>query len=231
MIKTIFITLHLLTTVIFSQMENNIKYLALGDSYTIGEGVSESDRFPVQLSNELNKLGFLVDQPIIIAKSGWTTDELSSALDEKEPIGKFDFVTLLIGVNNQYRGRDAEEFRNEFIQLLNRAAGYTNSIMNVIVVSIPNWGLTPFAIEKGRDPETVTKEIELFNSIAKEESKKVDAHFINITDISQLAAKDLTLLANDKLHPSGKMYSLWVERILPIAQQILTRNNDELRIN
>lgn len=223
MIKTIFITLHLLTTVIFSQMENNIKYLALGDSYTIGEGVNESERFPVQLSNKLNKLGFAVDQPIIIAKSGWTTDELSSALDEKEPMGKYDFVTLLIGVNNQYRGRDTEEFRKEFIQLLNRAAGYTHSFMNVIVVSIPNWGLTPFAIEKERDPETITKEIELFNSIAKEESKKVNAHFVNITDFSKLAVNDLTLLADDKLHPSEKMYSLWVERILPIAQLILTK--------
>ncbi len=221
MIKTIFITLHLLTTVIFSQMENNIKYLALGDSYTIGEGVNESDRFPVQLTNELNKLTYNVGPPLIIAKTGWTTDELSAALDEKETIGKYDFVTLLIGVNNQYRGRDAEEFRKEFIQLLNRAAGYTHSIKNVIVVSIPDWGVTPFAFDKGRDSQKVGEEIDIYNSIKKQEAEDAGAHYVYITDISKEAKDDESLLAHDKLHPSGKMYSLWVKKILPIAKQIL----------
>ncbi|WKZ69482.1 MAG: SGNH/GDSL hydrolase family protein [Melioribacteraceae bacterium] len=221
----IFLFVTIMLSCIFQQSETagdeTINYLALGDSYTIGESVLESDRFPVQLTNELNKLTYNVGPPLIIAKTGWTTDELSAALDEKETIGKFDFVTLLIGVNNQYRGRDAEEFRKEFIQLLNRAAGYTHSIKNVIIVSIPDWGVTPFAVDKGRDSQKVGEEIDIYNSIKKQEAEDAGAHYVYITDISKEAKDDESLLAHDKLHPSGKMYSLWVERILPIAKQIL----------
>lgn len=206
-----------------SNKEKHFTYLALGDSYTIGESVSESERFPILLTEKLRKRGYEIDDPLIIAKTGLTTDELSAALDEKEPIGKFDFVTLLIGVNNQYRGRDSEEFRKEFVQLLTRASGYTQSIENVIVVSIPDWGVTPFAIEKGRDPQKVGEEIALYNSIKKEETEKAGAQYVYITDISKKANNDETLLAEDKLHPSGKMYSFWVERILPLAKQILDK--------
>ncbi|MDZ7764737.1 MAG: GDSL-type esterase/lipase family protein [Melioribacteraceae bacterium] len=145
--KIIVLTLFLyLSSLNFSQTnnENHLTYLALGDSYTIGQNVAESERFPVQLADGLRNSGYNIEAPLIIAKTGWTTDELSLALDEKEPIGKYDFVTLLIGVNNQYRGKDGEEFRKEFKQLLQRAAGYTDSINNVIVVSIPDWGVTPF---------------------------------------------------------------------------------------
>ncbi len=205
-----------------SNKEKHFTYLALGDSYTIGESVPESERFPIQLADSLRNSGYKIESPLIIAQTGWTTAELSATLNEKEPIGKFDFVTLLIGVNNQYRGRDSEEFRKEFVQLLNRASGYTQSIENVIVVSIPDWGVTPFAIEKGRDPQKVGEEIALYNSIKKEETEKAGAHYVYITDISKEAKNDESLLAEDKLHPSGKMYSLWVERILPIAKQILS---------
>lgn len=224
MIKIIILVL-LITLLNFSQSnnENQFAYLALGDSYTIGESVLESERFPFQLSNELRSSGYEIKEPLIIAKTGWTTDELFAVLDEKEPIGNFDFVTLLIGVNNQYRGRDAEEFREQFKQLLKRATGYTDSINNLIVVSIPDWGVTPFAIDKGRDPQTVGEEIALYNSIKKEEVEKAGAHFVNITDISKEAKNNESLLAEDKLHPSGKMYSLWVGRILPIAKQILDK--------
>ena len=200
-----------------------IKYLALGDSYTIGETVLETERFPIQLSTQLNKLGYNINSPVIIAKTGWTTDELSAALDQKEPIGKYDFLTLLIGVNNQYRGKSAEEFREEFKILLQRAVGYTKSIGNVIVVSIPDWGVTPFALKKGRDPKKVSEEIQLFNSIKEEETKNAGAIFISITDISKNTAVDKTLLAEDELHPSAKMYSLWVEKIIPVAKSIIEK--------
>lgn len=203
--------------------EIKLKYLALGDSYTIGESVSESERFPILLTEGLRERGYEIDGPLIIAKTGWTTGELSSALDEKEPIGEYDLVTLLIGVNNQYRGRDAEEYRVEFARLLKRTAGYTNSFENVIVISIPDWGVTPFTIDKGRDPQKVGKEIDLYNSIKKEETENVGAHYVYITDISKEAKNDETLLAEDKLHPSGKMYSIWVERIIPVAKQILDK--------
>lgn len=220
-----FIQIIILCTLLLSQSKNKsaFTYLALGDSYTIGESVAVSERFPIQLAAQLSADGYQVEAPEIIAKTGWTTDELSAALDEKEPIGKFDFVTLLIGVNNQYRGKDAEEFRKEFAVLLQRAVGYTDSIKNVIVVSIPDWGVTPFAVEKGRDPQTVGEEIELYNSLKKEETKRAGAQYIYITDISKDAKHDASLLAEDKLHPSGKMYSLWVERILPVAKQILDK--------
>jgi lysophospholipase L1-like esterase len=216
--KILFILFTLLGGLFLPQINQTTKYtyLALGDSYTIGESVSESERFPILLTEELRKRDYEIDDPLIIAKTGLTTDE-------KEPIGKFDFVTLLIGVNNQYRGRDSEEFRKEFVQLLNRASGYTQSIKNVIVVSIPDWGVTPFAIEKGRDPQKVGEEIELYNSIKKEETERAGAHYIYITDISKEAKNDESLLAEDKLHPSEKMYSLWVDRIFPVAKQILDK--------
>lgn len=221
----------LLVTILFANIfhqskihgDKAISYLALGDSYTIGESVSESERFPLQLTEQLNENGYNIKPPTIIAKTGWTTDELSDAINQKEPIGNYDFVTLLIGVNNQYRGRDAEEFRNEFVQLLNRAAGYTDSMQNVIVVSIPDWGITPFAVKMGREPSKVSEEIKLYNSIKKEETEKAGAHFINITDISKRAEEDKTLLADDELHPSAKMYSLWVDRILPVVKSIIEK--------
>lgn len=226
--KIIVLTLFLnFSSLNFSQTnnENHFTFLSIGDSYTIGESVAEAESFPVQLADTLRNSGYKIEAPLIIAKTGWTTDELFAALDEKEPIGKFDFVTLLIGVNNQYRGRDAEEFRNKFVQLLNRAAGYSYSIKSVIVVSIPDWGVTPFAISKGKDQEKVSEEIDLYNSIKKEETEKAGAHFVYITDISKKAQDDETLLAEDGLHPSGKMYSLWVERILSVAEKIIINKN------
>ena len=144
---------------------------------------------------------YKVDKPLIIAKTGKTTDELMTAIKEQNLQGKFDIVSLLIGVNNQYRGRDAEEYRAQFVELLNTAVDYTDSIGQVFVVSIPDWGVTPFAL-----------------------SKKAGAYYINITDISRDADKDSTLLAEDGLHPSGKMYTKWVERILPVAEEILTKS-------
>ena len=121
------------------------RYLALGDSYTIGESVAATERFPVQLAQTLK-----MPEPQIIAKTGWTTDELNAAIDAADPKGPFDLVTLLIGVNNQYRGRDAEQYRGEFAALLKRAIRFAGGdAKKVIVVSIPDWGVTPFA--EGRD--------------------------------------------------------------------------------
>ena len=186
------------------------RYLALGDSYTIGESVPESDRFPVQLARQLN-----LGDPQIIAKTGWTTDELNAAIDAANPSGPYELVTLLIGVNNQYRGRDAEQYRGEFAALLQRAIGFAGGKpANVIVVSIPDWGVTPFA--EGRDRAKIGAEIDHYNAINREETKKAGAKYADITPASR--GTDPALFAGDGLHPSGKQYTEWVKVIAPVAR-------------
>lgn len=196
-------------------MENKLNYLALGDSYTIGEAVSDTGRFPVQLVNALQKKGILFNPPEIIATTGWTTDELADAIKKKEPQlkKKYDMVSLLIGVNNQYRGRDAEEYRIQFKELLKTAIKYAEGVKSrVFVVSIPDWGVTPFA--EGRDRKKIAQEIDLYNKINKEETAKEGITYIDITPESRNAVTDKSLIASDGLHPSEKMYKEWVEIIL-----------------
>jgi len=188
-------------------------YLALGDSYTIGESVLEKDRFPVILVNELKAKGFHYVQPKIIAKTGWTTDELEAAIAKEHITKKFDLVTLLIGVNNQYRGRSVEEFRVQFINLLETALGFANNKpQNVIVVSIPDWSVSPFA--KERDTAKIASEIDVFNAIKKEETLKRGVLFVDITPTSRKAKNNATYIAEDGLHFSGNMHQLWVQEII-----------------
>lgn len=184
---------------------NDARYLALGDSYTIGESVRPDERFPNQLARELG-----LGEPLIIAKTGWTTDELNAAIDAADPKGPYELVTLLIGVNNQYRGRDAEQYRGEFVALLRRAIGFAGSDPGkVIVVSIPDWGVTPFAA--GRDRAKISREIDQFNAINREETARAGARYVDITPISR--RDDPSLIAADGLHPSGKQYAVWVNEI------------------
>lgn len=195
-------------------------YLALGDSYTIGQSVQTKDRFPIQLADSLKQYKICISEPQIIAKTGWTTDELSEGIDTAKLLDQYDLVTLLIGVNNQYRGRDIENYRKEFNQLLNRSIKFAGNDKNkVIVISIPDWSVTPVAQE--RDTVTISKEIEVFNTVNLEESTKLGVQYVNVTDISRRAKTDSTLLAEDGLHPSAKMYALWVQEILPKALSIL----------
>jgi lysophospholipase L1-like esterase len=197
-------------------------YLALGDSYTIGESVLEKDRWPVQLANRLNEAGITIDAPVIIARTGWTTDELSDAIQKAALEGQFDLVTLLIGVNNQYRGRSSENYRQEFISLLETAIKFAGGDAgHVIVVSIPDYGVTPFAARS--NPTEISSQIDLFNAINLEETTRLGAQYVNITPISRTAKDDPTLLAPDGLHPSGKMYTAWVEEIVPLAIQLFEK--------
>ena len=190
-------------------------YLALGDSYTIGESVSAAESFPYQLKEALVKQGHPVESIQIIAQTGWTTDELQAAIDIATLSPPYDLVTLLIGVNNQYRGYSLETYRIEFEQLLKQAIAFAGAdTEQVRVLSIPDWGVTPFAQKEGRVADKVAKEIDAFNAAAKEISEKLDVVFINITPHSRLAATDLSLLASDGLHPSGKMYAHWVQSLL-----------------
>jgi lysophospholipase L1-like esterase len=183
------------------------RYLALGDSYTIGESVDPGERFPVQLARALH-----LGEPQIIAKTGWTTDELNAAIDAAKPQGPFDLVTLLIGVNNQYRGRSADEYRTQFAALLQRAVGFAGGdASRVIVVSIPDWGVTPFA--EGRDRAKIAREIDQFNAINREEAQRAGAKWVDITPISR--GGDAALVTGDGLHPSGKQYAEWAKAIAP----------------
>ena len=159
-----------------------------------------------------------IDEPAIIAKTGWTTDELQEQLSRVRLAVPFDFVTLLIGVNNQYRGRSATEYAQQFEELLQQAIGYAGDKANhVIVLSIPDWGVTPFA--KARDRNKIAKEIDAFNAINEKISKKYNVHYINITPFTREAATDLTLVTDDGLHPSGKDYTRWAEKVKEVMMK------------
>lgn len=196
-----------------------IRYLALGDSYTIGESADDPERWPNQLADLLSQDGYATDVTII-AGTGWTTDELWDAIQAREIFPPYDLVSLLIGVNNQYRGRDIEEYREGFIFLLNKSIEYAGGDANhVIVLSIPDWSVTPFAAS--RDVQQISQEIDQFNSVNREETEKAGAHYVDITPISREAVSDPALIAGDGLHPSGKMYTQWAELALPVVLEIL----------
>ncbi len=189
-------------------------YLALGDSYTVGESVKVEERWPVLIADRIKAEGNEISGAKIIARTGWTTDELFKGIDDADVSGKYDFVSLLIGVNNQFRGRDIEDFRTEFKELLDRAIGFAYEKEKVFVVSIPDWGAMPFA--EGRNRAKIGREIDAYNRVVQEESAKQNIKFIDITPISREAKEDLSLVARDDLHPSGKMYRRWVEeKIFP----------------
>lgn len=198
--------------------KTNFTYLALGDSYTIGEAVPQEQSFPYQLTK---KLGNTI-RPDIIAVTGWTTGELKQGITQRAlQKHDYDVVTLLIGVNNQYRHNSAVEYRTEFAELLNMAIGYAGgNKQHVIVLSIPDWGVTPYGKNYGNTAQTAA-DIDHFNDINKQETAKQGVTYVDITPSSRLAANDASLIATDGLHPSGKMYGLWVEQLLPVVQKII----------
>lgn len=199
-------------------------FLSLGDSYTIGESVPENDRWSVQLAGKLRKSGFDIGDPDIIARTGWTTDELQAAIlsSESTPGGnsqKYDYVSLLIGVNNQYRGQGTEKYRTEFQQLLQTATNFANGKANrVFVLSIPDWGRSSFA--KGRDKEKISREIDTFNAVARKECKKAGIVFVDITTLTRTAEGDASQFADDGLHYSGKQMKQWADKALPVVKSL-----------
>ncbi len=196
-----------------------IRYLALGDSYTIGESVAEMDRWPNRLARSLEQEG-IPTEVMILAKTGWTTSELWEGIQQQELKPPYDLVSLLIGVNNQYRGYNIVEYREQFVFLLNKSIQYAGGDANrVIVLSIPDWGVTPFAY--GRNSTQIGKDIDAFNVVNREETEKAGAHYVDITPISREALYDQTLIASDGLHPSGRMYVEWVKLVLPTALNVL----------
>ncbi|MFC3561703.1 SGNH/GDSL hydrolase family protein [Pedobacter jamesrossensis] len=191
-------------------------YLALGDSYTIGESVKQSESFPYQLKDVLKTEGLTIEIPKIIAVTGWTTDELQGAIKQAKITQKYDIVTLLIGVNNQYRGYAIETYKKEFSELLQTAIDFSGGRKTrVFVISIPDWGVTPFAKNGPKSAQTIATEIDAFNTAAEKITSDAGVSFTNITTDSRMAANDTSLIAEDGLHPSGKMYRNWVNALTP----------------
>ena len=207
------------------QSVKNYTFLALGDSYTIGEQVHINESFPYQTIYKLRQQKLHFTAPEIIASTGFTTDELNAALDEITLLPQYDFVSLLIGVNNQYRGKLIEDFALDFEILLNRAIHFAaNKPAHVFVLSIPDWGVTPFAAES--DGPSIAKAIDAFNAICKRLTKKHQAHFIDITALQRIDGNKIDFLANDMLHPSKKEYSKWAVQ-LSVAMLEQLKNKPE----
>ena len=205
-------------------LAKTINYLALGDSYTIGQNVCETCRFPEQLKSKLTTLypesSFALK---IIATTGWTTTNLISAINSQKPESNYDLVTLLVGVNNQYQGRDFSLYEKEFPELVTKAIALAKGDKkNVIVVSIPDYAYTPYAKNLAQDQkEKITKEIEQYNSFAENYCKANNIIFVGITDITRQGLINPNLVASDGLHPSESAYMLFVERMLPNVKMVL----------
>lgn len=189
------------------------KYLALGDSYTIGELVAAEDNFPNQFCRIINEHGEHFDTPTIIAQTGWTSDELMNAIAVAKPSFDHDLVSLLVGVNNQYRSLNIDTYYWQFYSLLCQAILFARSNpQNVIVVSIPDWGLTPF--NKDRDEQIVSAEIDQYNNINRELAGKLGTKYLDITHSTRLHASDSNFLATDLLHYSATEYEIWARQLV-----------------
>ncbi|NZA27254.1 SGNH/GDSL hydrolase family protein [Luteimonas sp. SJ-92] len=210
--------------------EAAIAYLALGDSYTIGEAVAADGRWPVQLARALRAEGVALGDPRIIARTGWTTDELEAAIDAAAPSPGHGFVSLLIGVNNQYRGRPLDEYRTQFAGLLERAIDLAGGRPGrVMVLSIPDWGVTPFAAGSGRDVGAIAADLDAYNAAAAELCATRGVAFVDIAPVSRARGAEPAMLADDGLHPSAAMYAQWTALALPVARRLLAAHDTQPR--
>lgn len=194
-------------------------YLALGDSYTIGESVKEVERWPVQLVQALRKKNVTIDDPTILARTGWTTTALQQALDDARLVGPYRLVSLLIGVNDQYTKSTPEAYRPRFAKLLQRAIKLAGDQADrVLVLSIPDYNYGP---DRKFAPSNISESIDQFNMVCKEETQKQGAVYIDVTTLSRQAVDKPELRAGDNLHFSGEMYALWVNAMLPKVIEML----------
>lgn len=199
-----------------------LRWLALGDSYTVGEGVEAARTWPRQLARLLRDEGIDVADPRVIATTGWTTDELAAGIAATQPLGAFDFVTLGIGVNDQYRGRSVAEYHAQLQPLLDTVTALAHGRADrVLMLSIPDWGVTRFARGEGHDAAAVAAEIDAFNAAARTMCEDRRIAFVDITPDSRAGGDADAMLVADGLHPSGAMYARWVERVLPVAHRLL----------
>jgi lysophospholipase L1-like esterase len=199
------------------------RFLALGDSYTIGEGVTELDRWPVQLAAALRQQDIGIEVPEILACTGWTTDELAHAMRHHQFHPPYALITLLIGVNNQYRGRDLANYREEFGALLARAIDLASGrAQHVIVISIPDWGVTRFGHESGRDTLQIAREIDLYNAANAQIAASLHVRYVDVTALSRAGGDAADMLVDDGLHPSAAMYRRWTDAILAVTENALS---------
>ena len=200
----------------------SISYLALGDSYTIGEAVDSTQRWPVQLADSLRKVYHLrVDEPQIVATTGWTTNELQNGIDKANLKDKYELISLLIGVNNQYRGYAFEQFEEEYEALIKWAIQHSvHGASGIFAVSIPNYGVTPFGQARGED--TIRAELLAYDAKAREICQRFGIPFFDITPISELAKDNSTLIADDQLHPSGLQYTEWVRSFASQVAELIS---------
>jgi lysophospholipase L1-like esterase len=200
-----------------------LRFLALGDSYTIGEAVAEAQRWPVQLAALLRARGVAIAAPEIVATTGWTTDELAAGIDAAAPRGPYDLVSLLIGVNDQYRGRSVEEFVRGLEPLLARAVAFAGGAPGrVLVLAIPDWGVTPFADGDARGRRAIGEAIDAYNAAKRAAALAAGARWVSTEAASRRAADDPALTAQDGLHPSGLLYAEWADLALPAAMAAVT---------
>lgn len=201
-----------------------LNFLALGDSYTIGEGVTDENRWSVQLAGLMRNDSVDIGNPDIIAKTGWTTAELQTAIAGRNNKKRYDLVSLMIGVNNQYRGQSVETYRTEFRALLETATQYAKGkATHVVVLSIPDWGRSPFAKTKDKEPAKVGREIDAFNAVAQDECQKMGVVYVDVTPLTRAAAGDDSQFADDGLHYTGKQMKLWAEQVLPVVKVLLAK--------
>jgi lysophospholipase L1-like esterase len=206
-----------------SRSTMTLRFLALGDSYTIGEGVAPAERWLDQLAAALRASGTAIAAPEIVARTGWTTDELSAAMDRHAFNPPYDLVTLLIGVNNQYRSRDLDNYRSEFRALLDHAVALAgNRPQRVVVVSIPDWGVTRFGQHSGRDTAKVAHELDLYNGANAEIAAALHVRYADVTPASRDGGDRAEMLVGDGLHPSAAMYRRWLAAIEPQARAALS---------
>jgi lysophospholipase L1-like esterase len=208
--------------IVVPNVPKQLNYLALGDSYTIGQSVCETCRFPEQLRKKLGDLNPKNTYTTkIIARTGWTTTDLISAINADNTASNYDLVTLLIGVNNQYQNKQFSIYEKEFPELIFKAIALAKGDRsNVIVVSIPDYAFTPFG-KQSSNPSKISTEIDNYNAFAKKYCLEQNIEFISITDITRQGLTNTNLVATDGLHPSELAYSLFVERILPKASLVI----------
>lgn len=195
-------------------------FLALGDSYTFAQGIPEAGRWPVHLSSLLSKEGIEVGMPLVIARTGWTTSDLLQYLRTVSLANDYGLVSLQIGVNNQYQGQSLTTFRTEFAMLLSRSVAFAKGDpKRVVVLTIPDWGVTPFA--NGQSRQQISAQIQSFNQVISEEAAKAGIAVVDVYDLSLQVTQTPSLLAPDGLHYSSQMYLQWAQRVLPQAKSIL----------